>query len=100
METRKIIERITLKGWVTGSGWSYEQGYDSGNGEREVTQDEIDSLTCDWSFWDTEGTEDSDDADLQIVVAWYATEEDIASHTPLASWSIWQSELIAEREGG
>ena len=92
----KVREVITLKGWVEGSGWSYEQCY--GDKIIEVTDSELQTTEMDWSWWETDiDNPPSEDEDTKITVDLYAVDANIYEDKPLASHTIWASEIWAER---
>ena len=92
----KVREVITLKGWVNGSGWSYEQCYS----DRiiEVTDSELQTMEMDWGWWETDSDNPpTEDEDTKIIVDLYAVDADISEDEPLASFEKWESEIWTER---
>lgn len=85
MEVQKII---TLKGWVDGSGWSYQQEYDCET--LEITEEML-TTEPDWSWYVKD--EDADGSDVEITVAYYAVNADPCEDRPLAIWSVWASDI-------
>lgn len=74
MEAREVI---TLKGWVDGSGWSYEQTYS----DKVVKISDPNSI--DWDWWESSNKEGED---TMIVVELYSLDgELIARHEKWAS---------------
>lgn len=116
METKKIrmLEVIELWGWVHGSGWSYQEDYESKI--VYLTMDDIKHMDWDWveiddeyeyddrdtdtqwrvTYYDLSGViydEDEDQDDIGNILLWHADEiEEIAQHT------VWESELIQQRK--
>jgi len=90
----KVRQIITLKGWVNGSGWTYEQIYD--NQVIEVDANKIEVM--DWTWWETdEENPPSEGGDTQIVVKFYAVDADVDEDEPLATHKAWVSEIWADR---
>ena len=90
----KVREVITLKGWVEGSGWSYNQCY--GDEIIEIVKDDLQSIDWDWYEIDSEYPP-TEDEDTKIIVDLYGIDADIDEDEPLASYSKWASEIWAER---
>ena len=82
----KVREVITLAGWQNGSGWTYQDCY-----EDHII--DIDSIpkSADWDWWDTDGDEPNEDGDVKITIEYFAADYD----KPLATFSVWQNDLIA-----
>lgn len=88
----KYREIITIKGWQDGSGWSYSQTYSD-----QIIEVPENILTedMDWTWW--EANEPTEGEDTEITVDYYAADSDhYDGDKPLASWSIWESELSGE----
>lgn len=84
----KVREIITLSGWVDGSGWSYTQTYS----DQIIDVAKVDPRAeMDWGWW--EAGRPIAGQDTQIAVSYYAIDADPTCDNPLASWSIWESEL-------
>jgi len=92
--TMKAREVITLKGWVEGSGWSYNQCYS--DEIIEIAKDDLKSIDWDWYEIDSEYPP-TEDEDTKIIVDLYGIDADIDEDEPLASYSKWASEIWAER---
>ena len=90
----KVRQIITLKHWVNGSGWSYEEDY--GNEIIEIQESDLNSI--DWDWWETyEENPPSEETDTQIIVDFYAEDADIGEDEPIATHSKWASEIWRER---
>ena len=90
----KVREVITLKGWVEGSGWSYSQVYS--DQVIDITEDDLKSI--DWDWWEIDSNNPpTEDEDTKITVDLYAVDANIYEDKPLASHTIWASEIWAER---
>ena len=90
----KVREVITLKGWVDGSGWSYNQVYS--DKIIEIT-DVPTAEEYDWSWYETpEDNPEDRGGDTLIVVDLYDVDADI-SDEPLAHFEKWASEIWKER---
>jgi hypothetical protein len=85
----KVRERIVLRGWVNGSGFSFEEIYE--NRIVEVVEIPSDEKKFDWSWWEKTGPTIIIGAysDIKITVEYY----DFVTDTLLAEFSIWESEL-------
>lgn len=94
----KVREIITIKGWEEGSGFSYEQTYS--NQIKEITEEQMKGQ-IDWHWW-IENTEEKSDenVDTKITVEYYAEDYDplFDDEKPLASFSIWESEIWKTEE--
>ena len=90
----KVREVVTIAGWVDGSGWSYNQCYSDSIIE---IGDSIPTEMV-WDWYDTSELEPIEsEEDMLITVKYYEPDADLDDAKPLASYSIWQSELIEER---
>jgi len=78
-------EVITIKGWVDGSGWSYEQEYSN----QQVT--EIPEKLEVSDVWEAE--EKQEGKDTQIIVSYYDGDDDDLEN-PLKVFKFWESELF------
>ena len=78
-------EVITIKGWVDGSGWSYEQEYNRG------MVDEIPEELKVGDVWQAEEAQDG--KDTQIIVSYY-DESDEDCEDPIKTFKFWESELF------
>lgn len=87
-----VREIITLKGWVDGSGWIYSQCYS--DSIIEITS--FDDISFDWWEIDVDNLLNYD-YDTKIIVDLYSVNADISNEEPLASYSKWASEILAER---
>ena len=88
----KVREIITLKGWATGSGWSYDQCYN----DSIINVTGIEGIDWDW-YKTNEDDPPTEGEDTKIVVEFYAANADINEDEPLASHSKWVSEIWEER---
>lgn len=82
----KVREEIILKGWLDGSGYFYEQIYESNIVEVVEIPNEV---NFDWSWWEKQTESTRTFVDIKIIVRYYNTETDDL----LAEFSIWESEL-------
>jgi hypothetical protein len=82
----KVREEIILRCWVNGSGFGYDEIYESRI--VEVVEIPSDEKKFDWSWWEKTGPTCMY-SDIKIIVRYYDTETD----TLLAEFSIWDSEL-------
>ena len=82
-------EIITIKGWVNGSGWSYEQTYEC-NTVEEIPE----SLGVD-DVWEAE--EKQEEGDTQIVVTYYNADDEELEN-PLKEFKFWESDLFDDDE--
>jgi hypothetical protein len=90
----KVREVITLKGWVKGSGWSYNQVYS----DQMIDITESDLKEIDWDWYEIDiNNPPTEDEDTKIIVKLYAEGADINEDKPLASHTIWASEIWAKR---
>ena len=78
-------EVITIKGWVDGSGWSYEQEYNRG------MVDEIPGELKVSDVWEAEEAQDG--KDTQIIVSYY-NEDDEDCKEAIKTFKFWESELF------
>lgn len=93
-ELLKVREVITLKGWVDGSGWSYNQVYS----DKVIDITEGDLKSIDWDWYETDAENPLEDGeDTKIIVDLYAADADIDEDKPLASHRKWASEIYNER---
>jgi len=76
-------EVIKLKGWVDGSGWSYEQVYN-----RQMVEEIPESLEVS-DVWEAEQKQDG--GDTQIIVSYYA-ENDEGCENVLKEFKFWETE--------
>lgn len=86
----RVREVITFKGWVEGSGWSYESDYE----ERiiEIPGDKVGDFVYDWDWVEPSYLRKNEDT--KIVVKWYLEDcEDIDDAEPIAVFSKWLSEI-------
>lgn len=90
----KVRQIITLKGWINGSGWSYEQKYD--DQVIEVDENELEVVEWDWYETGEDNPEDSG-CDTEIIVKYYAEDADITEDEPLTTHKTWESDLWKER---
>jgi hypothetical protein len=80
-------EIITIKGWVNGSGLSYEQIYDN-----KMVEEIPESLDVN-DVWEAEKKQE--EGDIQIIVTYYnADDEDLEK--PLKEFRFWESDLFEE----
>ncbi len=87
-------EVITLKGWVEGSGWSYNQVYS----DQMIDITESDLKEIDWDWYEIDSNNPPTEGyDTKIIVALYAEDADISEDEPLASFEKWDSEIWTER---
>ena len=90
----KVREVITLREWIKGSGWSYSQVYS--DQVIDITADDLKSI--DWDWWEIDSNNPpTEDDDTKIAVDLYAVDANIYEDKPLASHTIWASEIWAER---
>lgn len=80
-------EVIKLKGWVDGSGWSYEQVYNI-----QLVEEIPESLEVS-DVWEAEQKQDG--GDTQIIVS-YCAEDDEDRENVLKEFKFWESELFKE----
>jgi len=89
----KVREIITFKHWVKGSGWSYEECYK----DSVIDVEDINDVDFDWFELDEENPP-SEESDTKIIVEFFAENANITEDKPLASYSIWASNLYMERK--
>jgi len=82
-------EVITIKGWVDGSGWSYEQVHN------RQTVDEIPESLSVSDVWSAD--EKAVGEDTQITVSYYAIDDD-DEEKPLKEFKFWESDLFEEED--
>lgn len=86
----KVREIITISGWKDGSGYSYTTDYS--DQVIDVKDEWLQGgAEMDWSWWEPD--EPTEGEDLEITVKYYAPDADYATATPIAEYSIWESEL-------
>lgn len=90
----KVREVITLKEWIKGSGWCYSQVYS--DQVIDISENDLKEIDWDWYEIDSNNPPTVDD-DTEITVDLYAVDANIYEDKPLASHSIWASELYKER---
>jgi hypothetical protein len=90
----KVREVITLKGWVDGSGWSYNQVYS--DKIIDITEGDLKEIDWDWHDTDSDNPPAEGD-DTKIIIDLYAIDADIDEDKPLASFEKWASELYKAR---
>mgnify|MGYP000899914582 FL=1 len=89
MTVRQII---TLKGWIDGSGWTYEQIYD------DQSIEIVDVHDIDWDWWETDKENPPNEGgDTQIIIKYYDIDADVEVSEPLAIHRAWASEIWADR---
>lgn len=95
-ELIKVRQIIKLSGWVNGSGWNYKNSvYD--NQIIDIDSDDLNNM--DWDWWELdEENPPNDDSDTEITVEFYAENADIEEDKPIASHSMWVSEIYKSRQ--
>lgn len=92
----KVREVITIAGWVDGSGWTYNQC--TSDSVVEIGDSIPEEMVWDWYEIDADYVQNESE-DTQITVKYYAPDADLDDDVkPLATYSIWESELIEERQ--
>lgn len=87
---KEVREIITIKGWVDGSGWSYNQVYF----DRIIKASSYDlepNSEMDWEWWEL--NDEVEGKDMEITVRHFAVDADPYVDSPIAEWSTWESEL-------
>lgn len=90
----KVREVITVKGWIDGSGWSYQETHADqiiNIGTEQLNQ------PMDWSWWETDEVEQTEGEDTKIIVRYYNPDDDPDEAEPIAEFETWESDLIKER---
>ena len=90
----QVRETIILKGWVDGSGWSYQQAYS--DQVISIVPEQL-NQPMDWSWWETDEVEPTDGEDTKIIVRYYNPDDDLDDAGPIAEFETWESDLIKER---
>ena len=89
----KVREVITLKGWVEGSGWSYESDYE--DHIIEIPGDDVSKAEYEQDWW--EASQPNGEEDTKIVVKWYPEDcGDPDDAEPIATFYKWESEIWNE----
>lgn len=88
----KVREIIEISGWQEREGIRYTETY-----EDRIIEIDTDFLTpeseYDWSWWEPEELPESED--LILVVRYYQADCDLFDDAePIASFEVWQSELL------
>lgn len=82
----KVREVITIKEWVDGSGYNYEEIYSNKlidvDGEKEVQEN------FSWDWWGKDNSVKGSE-DLRIIVEYYR----VSDNTMIAKFEAWQSEI-------
>ena len=82
-------EIITIKGWVNGSGWSYEQVYECNTVEEIPESLDVNDV------WEAE--EKQNGGDTQIIVTYYNSDDE-ELEKPLKEFKFWESDLFDDEE--
>lgn len=82
-------EIITIKGWEDGSGWSYEQVYNTQIVEKIPESLEVSDV---WS-----ADEKQDGGDTKISVLYYAVEDENLENL-LKEFNFWESDLFEDED--
>lgn len=82
----KVREVITIKAWVDGSGYNYEEIYS--NKIIDVAGEDDVKDNFDWNWWEKDSSVNGDE-DLRIAVEYYRLSDD----TMIAKFETWQSEI-------
>lgn len=82
----KVREVITIKEWVDGSGYNYEEIYS--NKIIDVAGEDDVKENFDWDWWEKDSSVNGDE-DLRIAVEYYRLSDD----TMIAKFETWQSEI-------
>lgn len=89
----KVREVISLEEWIKGE-WCYSGVYS--DKVKDITEDDLESI--DWDWWGIDSNNPPTvDWDTKITVDLYAVDANIYEDEPLASHTIWASELWAMR---
>lgn len=92
----KVMEIITLKGWVDGSGWNFTQTYS--DNIVDVPDVPMTAEEYDWSWYKTPEENPEDNGyDTKIIAEFYAEDAELGYDEPIVSFSKWESELWKER---
>lgn len=82
----KVREVITIKEWVDGSGYNYEEIYS--NKLIDVAVEEEVQENFDWDWWGKDNLVKGNE-DLRIIVEYYR----VSDNTMIAKFEAWQSEI-------
>ncbi len=82
---KKYLEVIVIKGWADGSGWSYEQDYETN------MVDEIPESLSVSDVWNADGKQE--DSDTRIIVSYYSADDD-ELESPIKVFRFWESDLF------
>ncbi len=82
----KVREVITIKEWVDGSGYNYEEIYS--NKLIDVAVEEEVQENFDWDWWEKDNLVKGNE-DLRIIVEYYR----VSDNTMIAKFEAWQSEI-------
>lgn len=82
----KVREVITIKEWVDGSGYNYEEIYSDKLVDVDVEEEVQENF--DWDWWGKDNPVKGNE-DLRIIVEYYRVSDD----TMIAKFEAWQSEI-------
>lgn len=82
----KVREVITIKEWVDGSGYNYEETYSDKLVDLDVEEEVQENF--DWDWWEKDNPVNGNE-DLRIIVEYYRVSDD----TMIAKFEAWQSEI-------
>lgn len=90
----KVRQIITLREWIKCSGWGYSEVYS--DQVIDITENDLKSI--DWDWWEIDSDNPpTEDEDIKIICDLYAVDANIYEDKPLASHTIWASEIWADR---
>lgn len=94
MPGRLVTVVTDIEGWVEGQGFTYKQTYERET--CEMSESEINSEDCDWSWWEVNEDIESDPRKDTIITVTVYDGNDISDCSILARWSTSEKQLIEQ----